>query len=120
VAESPDQIREAIDDTRRELADTIQALGEKADVKGRVAGKVHETSEKAAEQVRTTAHDVGERVEGVVPDSVRPVASAVAGQAQAAGRTAFDPEHRGALMVGVLVVALVLAVPLWRGRKRRH
>jgi Mg2+ and Co2+ transporter CorA len=120
MAESPDATREVIDETRRDLAETIQALGQKADVKGRAADKVHETTEKAADQVRTTVHDVGARVDEAVPDSVRPVASAVAGQAQAAGRTALDPENRGALMIGVLVFALLLAVPLWRSRKRRH
>ena len=120
MAESPDAIREAIDETRNDLAETIQALGQKTDVKGRVADKVHEKTERTAEQVRATVHDVGERVDGVVPDSVRPVTSAVAGQAQAAGRTALDPDNRGALVIGALVLALVLAVPLWRSRKRRH
>ena len=120
MAESPDAIREAIDDTRQELAETIQALGQKADVKGRVVDKVHETTEKAAEQVRTTAQDVGGRVDAVVPDAVRPVASAVAGQAQAAGRTALDPENRSALMIGAVVLALMVALPLWRSRRRRH
>jgi archaellum component FlaD/FlaE len=120
VAESPDAIREAIDETRQELAETIEALGQKADVKGRVAGKVHETTEKAADQVRTTAQDVGERVDAMVPDAVRPVASAVAGQAQVASRTALDPENRSALVViGAVVLALMVALPLWRSRRRR-
>ena len=48
--QEPDQIRQAIEDTREDLADTIEALGQKADVKGRVAEKVKEGSGKAAAQ----------------------------------------------------------------------
>ena len=120
MAESPDAIREAIDETRRDLADTIQALGEKADVKARVAGKVQETTERAADQVSTTVQEVGAKVDEAVPDSVRPVAAAVAGQAQSAGRTALEPENRGALIAGLVVLMLALAIPLWRSRRRHR
>ena len=42
MAEDPGQIREAIDETRSEIAGTMQALGAKADVKGRVTEAVNE------------------------------------------------------------------------------
>jgi uncharacterized protein DUF3618 len=99
VAESPDAIREAIDTTRADLADTIQALGHKADVKGRVSDKVHET-----------AHEVGERVDAAT-DSVKPVAQVV-------GKT--TAENRGPVLVGLaLVTTLLFFLPWWRRRHRR-
>jgi hypothetical protein len=45
VAEDPGQIREAIAETRSEIADTVQALGEKADIKARVGTTVQETTD---------------------------------------------------------------------------
>jgi hypothetical protein len=94
MAESPDAVREAIVETRQDLADTIQALGHKADVKGRVTDKVHEATDKAGAQVRSTAHEVGERVERV--------------------------DTRTPLLIGLLALVVVVAVPWLRSRRRRR
>jgi ElaB/YqjD/DUF883 family membrane-anchored ribosome-binding protein len=46
-AKDPEQIREEIEETRRELGDTVEALAAKADVKARVREKVESTKESA-------------------------------------------------------------------------
>jgi ElaB/YqjD/DUF883 family membrane-anchored ribosome-binding protein len=47
----PEQLREDIEQTRRELGDTVEALAYKADVKARVKDKVEATKESAAEKL---------------------------------------------------------------------
>jgi ElaB/YqjD/DUF883 family membrane-anchored ribosome-binding protein len=44
-ATDPEQLREEIEETRRELGDTVEALAAKADVKARVHEKVESTKE---------------------------------------------------------------------------
>jgi len=46
----PDQIREEIEETRRELGDTVEALAAKTDVKARVKGRVESTKESAVQK----------------------------------------------------------------------
>lgn len=47
----PEEIREQIEETRREMGDTVEALAAKADVKARVKEKVESTKEAAAEKL---------------------------------------------------------------------
>jgi ElaB/YqjD/DUF883 family membrane-anchored ribosome-binding protein len=47
-AQDPEQLREEIEETRRELGDTVEALAAKADVKARVHEKVESTKESVA------------------------------------------------------------------------
>ena len=47
-AKDPEQLREEIEETRRELGDTVEALAAKADVKTRVHEKVESTKESVA------------------------------------------------------------------------
>ena len=49
-AKDPEQLREEIEETRRELGDTVEALAAKADVKSRVREKVESTKESAAQK----------------------------------------------------------------------
>ncbi|MGN6871089.1 MAG: DUF3618 domain-containing protein [Solirubrobacteraceae bacterium] len=49
-AKDPEQLREEIEETRRELGDTVEALAAKADVKARVKDKVDATKESAAQK----------------------------------------------------------------------
>lgn len=51
TARDPEQIQQEIDETRRELGDTVEALAAKADVKARVKEKVESTKEAAAEKL---------------------------------------------------------------------
>lgn len=46
----PEQLREDIEATRRELGDTVEALAYKADVKARVRDKIDATKESAAQK----------------------------------------------------------------------
>jgi hypothetical protein len=48
--QDPDELRMQIEHTRDELAATVQALAEKADVKGRAAVKAHEVAGRARER----------------------------------------------------------------------
>jgi ElaB/YqjD/DUF883 family membrane-anchored ribosome-binding protein len=47
-AKDPEQLREEIEETRREMGDTVEALAAKADVKARVHDKVEATKESVA------------------------------------------------------------------------
>jgi ElaB/YqjD/DUF883 family membrane-anchored ribosome-binding protein len=49
-AKDPEQLREEIEDTRRELGDTVEALAAKADVKARMQDKVESTKESVAQK----------------------------------------------------------------------
>jgi ElaB/YqjD/DUF883 family membrane-anchored ribosome-binding protein len=47
----PEHIREEIEDTRRELGDTVEALAAKADVKAQVRERIAHTKESAAQKL---------------------------------------------------------------------
>jgi ElaB/YqjD/DUF883 family membrane-anchored ribosome-binding protein len=49
-AKDPEQIREEIEETRREMGDTVEALAAKADVKARMREKIESTKESAAQK----------------------------------------------------------------------
>jgi ElaB/YqjD/DUF883 family membrane-anchored ribosome-binding protein len=49
-AKDPEQIREEIEETRREMGDTVEALAAKADVKARMREKISSTKESAAQK----------------------------------------------------------------------
>jgi ElaB/YqjD/DUF883 family membrane-anchored ribosome-binding protein len=51
AGKDPEQIREEIEDTRRELGDTVEALAAKADVKAQVRERIAHTKEAAAEKL---------------------------------------------------------------------
>ncbi|MBV9803822.1 MAG: DUF3618 domain-containing protein [Solirubrobacterales bacterium] len=65
-AKDPEQIREEIEETRREMGDTVEALAAKADVKARMREKISSTKESAAQKKDDL---IGKAREGS-PDSV--------------------------------------------------
>jgi ElaB/YqjD/DUF883 family membrane-anchored ribosome-binding protein len=76
VVEDPDAIRREIEDTREEMADTIDALEYKADVKSRAKDKVTEVRESVAERadsvlssIRGTAGRVTDNMRGGMSDT---------------------------------------------------
>jgi cell division septum initiation protein DivIVA len=76
VAENPDAIRREIEVTREEMADTIDAMEYKADVKARAADKVTELRESVAERadsvlssMKGTAQRMTEGMRGGMSDT---------------------------------------------------
>jgi hypothetical protein len=67
----PEQIREEIEATRRELGDTVEALAAKADVKARV----HERIEATKESVAQKKDDLMGKAREASPDAVSSGAS---------------------------------------------
>jgi ElaB/YqjD/DUF883 family membrane-anchored ribosome-binding protein len=65
-SKDPEQIREEIEATRRELGDTVEALAYKADVKARVREKIGATKESAAQK----KDDLIGKARDASPDSV--------------------------------------------------
>ena len=65
-AKDPDQLREEIEATRREMGDTVEALAYKADVKARVRDKIGSTKESAAQK----KDDLMGKARETSPDSV--------------------------------------------------
>jgi ElaB/YqjD/DUF883 family membrane-anchored ribosome-binding protein len=66
-AKDPEQLREEIEETRRELGDTVEALAAKADVKARVHERIDATKESVAEKIG--------KAREASPDSVSSAAS---------------------------------------------
>ena len=74
----PEQIREEIEETRRELGDTVEALAAKADVKARMREKVVSTKDSAAQK----KDDLMGKAKGASPDSVSSGATQVTQKAK--------------------------------------
>lgn len=122
MAEDPGQIREAIEETRAEIAETMEALGQKADVKGRVTEQVKEKTEElrstaaaSAEQVRARLTAVQEQARAALPDSAYPAADAAAAKTrEAVASVSSDPSRQKAIAIGVGVFLLWMLI-----RRRR-
>lgn len=93
-----EDLRHDVDLTRQELADTVDALADKADIKGR--------ARRAGQEKVTALHDRGQELAGRLPD---PVAERVRPMLTAAAR-------RPAATVGGLALLLVLLRVLSRRR----
>ncbi|HSC04587.1 MAG TPA: DUF3618 domain-containing protein [Solirubrobacteraceae bacterium] len=70
-AKDPEQLRDEIEETRRELGDTVEALAAKADVKARMKDRVEATKESAAQK----KDDLLGKARETSPDSVASGAS---------------------------------------------
>jgi hypothetical protein len=117
LAEDPDAIREAIDETRTDIAETIDALAHKADVKGRAAEKISE----GKEHVRAKASDVSHRAEEAIPEQVRPpVESAIDMTRSATTRLTEATRRRPSVAVAVGAAALLVMIVRRRRRRRNR
>lgn len=96
MAQDADAVREAIARDRAELADTVQALARKVDVKERVREKVT----KGTEQVQQKAGEVREQLRQVTPEPARSQLSVLADMVK--------ERPVPFLVAGALVVGLVL------------
>jgi hypothetical protein len=114
MAQDTSQIREQIAQERVQLGETVKALAEKADVKGRAQKKASESVEhvqqkagQVAEQVEQKAAQVDERIRAVAPD---PVVSGV--------RSATTMARRRPVPVATaLLLILAGAILGWRLRR---
>jgi ElaB/YqjD/DUF883 family membrane-anchored ribosome-binding protein len=113
MAEDPGTIREAIEETRQELADTVEALGEKADVKGRAQSKLTEQADAA----RAKAGEVTDKVQGSLPDGAQEKLASVSSQA-ASGAGAVQDQVRRRPQVAVAAVVGVVVLLILRRRRR--
>jgi ElaB/YqjD/DUF883 family membrane-anchored ribosome-binding protein len=96
MAQDPGEVRAAIEQDRLELADTVQALAAKADVKSRV----RETVSKNADGLQRKASDTASKVRAVTPEQIRSGARTAAGSAR---QRPFPLGVAAALVVGLLL-----------------
>lgn len=94
---SVEEIAEDIERTRHEVGETVSALNDKLDVKGRAQDKAVDTKERVAEAAETTCQNV---VNAVTDDAgaIKPGLPAAA--------------------TAVVTAAVLLAVILWRRRRQ--
>ena len=95
-AKDPEQIREEIEETRREMGDTVEALAAKADVKARVHEKVESTKESMAQK----KDDLLGKARETSPDSV---ASGASQATQKAKENPIPVAAVGAFAAGFLI-----------------
>ncbi|MCU4185335.1 DUF3618 domain-containing protein [Acidiferrimicrobium sp. IK] len=107
MAEDPGAIREAIEETREEMADTIQALGQKADVKARAGEKVAD--------LKATAGEAAHKLDQKIPEQARPALDALAPKAQAGAAKMRQNPKAAAAAGGALGLLLLI-----RRRRRRR
>ena len=76
MGETPDQIRDEIEETRSRMSETAEAIGYKADVKSRMKESVAEKKDslvgsisEGKDAVIGTADSLVSRMGGIVPDS---------------------------------------------------
>jgi gas vesicle protein len=64
VGQDPSEIRERIEQTRTEMGDTVEAIGHKADVKGRAKENIADKRDRLKERITGTTPDPDEVKEG--------------------------------------------------------
>ncbi|MFI1441692.1 DUF3618 domain-containing protein [Streptomyces fructofermentans] len=82
-APSPDQLREQVEQTRRDLGQTVEALAAKTDVKARAqhrAGELKEQVAVKAGELKAQAAKTTSQVQDKLPDPVKDAAARAAGQ----------------------------------------
>jgi hypothetical protein len=114
VGEDASKVREEIAQERIELGETVRALAEKADVKGRVQKKAAESVEQAQDkagqvvgQVQQKAGQLDDRIRSATPD---PIVSGV--------HTATTSVRRRPLPAAAVLLLAVALILGWRLRRR--
>jgi hypothetical protein len=109
MGQDTSEIREQIAQERAELGETVKALAQKADVKGRVQKKASESAGQVQQKASEVIGDVDERIRSATPDPV------LAGVQTASTKVREQP-------VPVLAAVLLLALGAflgWRLRRSR-
>lgn len=112
---SPEEIQEHIEATRQDLAETVDALTAKADVKARAKEQAQATKERAAAQVQVTRERAAEQV-----GAARVKVSGAAAQGKDAltdDEGTLRPEVPVVAAVAVAVIVGVVVVTAWRRRR---
>lgn len=104
----PDAIRTDIERTRAELADTVDALAAKADVKAQASHKVEAAKDAAKDKVSSAAASA----KAATPEPVQQALGTVAEKAGPAAHRVDEvtAPHRGKILAGVGVAVLVFVV----------
>lgn len=109
LSEEQRQLRQQIEQTRRDLGQTIEALTAKAAVGQRVEDKVHHQAralQARGDQLRERTAEIGQQVGQAAPARLREVA----------GRSAMGlADHPVAVGSGVLLLVLAIAKAARRG-----
>jgi len=116
VAEDPSQIREAIEETRLEIAETMEALGRKADIKSRLTESVKEKGEEVKAHVSTSADHLLSKLDSlehqakaVLPESAHPATDAAVQRARKqVEAVSTNPSRQRTLAIGLGMFVLVL------------
>ncbi|MCT7659596.1 DUF3618 domain-containing protein [Mycobacterium deserti] len=93
-----DDIEADIEQTRTELGETVQALQDKLDVKGRATDKATETKQAVVEKAAETKQAVVEKA-----DTIK--------------HAATDNPKRSVPVAAVVLIALAVGVLIWRRRR---
>ncbi|MEV4170969.1 MULTISPECIES: DUF3618 domain-containing protein [unclassified Nonomuraea] len=107
--EEEDDVRKDIQETRREMGETVSALAEKADVKGRAehaAEVAKDRAADAAEAVRDKASEVASKVREGTPDQVKDAAA--------------EARKRPVLLIAVVGAVTAFVVRRVLRRRRTH
>ncbi len=105
----PDEIRAEIEQTRADLADTVDALSAKLDVKARAGDKAHELKQSVADATTRAKESAPPQVQQSL-DRAQAVLEPAVGKAVEAARP-----YRTQLLIGVAVAVVLLVV-----RRRIH
>jgi methyl-accepting chemotaxis protein len=123
MAQGTSEIRETIKQTRDEIGETVQAIGEKADIKARTAEKVadgrdalKDSAAGAAAKVSNVAQGVGEGVANATTSA----ASSAADWARSATEQMNKPARNQKLLICVGSLAVVLVLLARRARHGRR
>ncbi len=119
MAEDPGQIREAIEQTRADIGETVQAIGDKADVKGRAAQKAaarRDQLKETSSQAQIKLAEMGRQVQRSLPDAARPVVTAAAEgvEAGASGAKMVWRRQRWLVWATAAAAGLVVVARLFR------
>jgi hypothetical protein len=106
----PDQIKADIERTRAELADTVDALTTKLDVKSQAKQRAAETQAKLSERWQA--------VTAAAPEPVQQALTKAGEVARPVAAKAAEDKRRSALIAGGAVLLLVVRRRLRRRRRR--
>lgn len=104
MGQEPDQIRQQIVQTREEMADTIDALGYKADLPARARDKVTGTVERARDSVAGSVDSLKSAVSGTTSSAIEAAPSG--GDVAASARQAAGIAQRNPIGLAVGSVAV--------------